>query len=113
WLSGGAVVLPNSRETLNASVLNLMISSHQITYFELSFGQWQEWLCWLRYNNKIPSQHLRAVMVGCAPIPQELILQWREYNIPLISVFGLTETTITTTTWVSNEYDMNQYSVMP
>src|SRR5690606_38272011 len=113
WVSGGTVVLNPSQEILNASTLQEVVSTQAISSFEISLGQWREWLYWLRVNNQRPPESLRSVIVGCEPIPQKLMLQWVEYGIALFNVYGLTETTITTTIWASNNKDIKQYEVMP
>jgi non-ribosomal peptide synthetase component F len=52
-------------------------------------------------------------MVGCETLPRYLLQQWQHFDVAVVGVFGLTETTITTTVWQVNENDLADYQVMP
>jgi amino acid adenylation domain-containing protein len=111
WVGGGCVVLGGYGNT-DINRLNQVLEDNKITCFEISYCHWREWLNWLKSNNKKPYVGLRHVIVGCESIPRYLMCQWEEYNISLVHVYGLTESTITTTLWKSSD-GIRDYATMP
>ena len=112
WYGGGCVVT-GEVGLAEPEQLQQMLLAGEITCFEISFGHWREWLHWLRLNAVRPPASLKIVMVGCESIPQLLMEQWQTYGVPLVHVFGLTETTVTTTLWHSEWGGWERYRVMP
>ena len=107
WFSGGTVVINHESGLLGVQELHSLLESQAISSFEISFAQWREWLVWMDINKRRPSESLRIIMVGCDSIPPHLMQQWTQYDIPLIHVYGLTETTITSSLWDSRQWDCN------
>lgn len=113
WVGGGAVVIPEPSSLIDPAKLNEFIKQQSITGIELSLGQWREWLNWLNAKGDTPSVSLKQVLVGCETIPERLLTQWLHFEIPVVSVFGLTETTITNTVWRSDQNSFDRYQLMP
>ena len=113
WLSGGAVVINDEPGLLGAVEMQQLFEQKLISCCEISFAQWREWLYWLESNNAQPPASLRIIMVGCESIPGHLMAQWAKFNIPLIHVFGLTETTITSSTWDSRLWNGDASQTVP
>ena len=97
WVSGGAVVFEESEAVQDVTSLGDVIARHGVTWVELPASFWHEWVDHLELVGERPPTSLRRVLVGCdRPSPERLKL-WRSTGIPIVVVFGLTETTITNT----------------
>jgi non-ribosomal peptide synthetase component F len=96
WAAGAAVVLMDTNEAAAAvetTSLSELITRNEITGCELPTAFWREWS--LELNERPAS--LQFIMVGCDKPSPEWLADWERFNLPLTIVFGLTETTITST----------------
>ncbi|MDY7096206.1 MAG: amino acid adenylation domain-containing protein, partial [Acidobacteriota bacterium] len=95
--AGAAVVVPSQDLLLSTAELEREISDHGVTGLELPAAYWQEWVHAMVQAGRKPPESLRWILVGCEKPQQERLASWRQWDIPLYIVFGLTETTVTST----------------
>jgi amino acid adenylation domain-containing protein/non-ribosomal peptide synthase protein (TIGR01720 family) len=95
WLAGGAVVLHERDLLLAVHDLEAVVDAHQVTAMELPAPYWQEWVYELETSGRRPPRSLRLVLVGSEKPSPERLAAWGRLGVPLINVYGLTETTIT------------------
>ncbi|MEP7339452.1 MAG: amino acid adenylation domain-containing protein, partial [Acidobacteriota bacterium] len=98
WAGGAAVVVMEPEEAegvLSVEGLNAVFNRYEVTGCELPAAFWHEWSAELTERNIPPS--LKWIIIGCEkPMPARLVA-WQRFNLPLIVVYGLTETAITST----------------
>ncbi len=97
WLSGACTVLAAGADQLSCADLDRLIAEREITGLELPAPFWQEWVDQLDAAGAAPPACLRFLILGCERPHPERVAAWRRFAIPLVCVFGLTETTITST----------------
>ncbi|MDZ7963735.1 MAG: amino acid adenylation domain-containing protein [Nostoc sp. DedSLP03] len=97
WLVGGVVVLPHEAKVITATQLEQIISQQKVTVMEMTTAHWHEWVSQLTSLGMRPPSSLRLLLVGGETILSEYIKQWQQFHLPLVHVYGLTETTITST----------------
>jgi amino acid adenylation domain-containing protein/non-ribosomal peptide synthase protein (TIGR01720 family) len=97
WLAGGAVVIPARHLLSGEDDLVSLIERERLSVIELPTAYWHEWVRELdRVGRRLP-ESLRLVIIGGERVlPQRLIL-WRQFGVPLLHVYGLTETTCSST----------------
>jgi amino acid adenylation domain-containing protein len=97
WLSGAAVVLRDAMSLASTSEFSAVIEEAGVTACELPATYWNEWVFELGRTNIGPPASLRLIIIGCElPLPERLEY-WQRFRVPLLNVYGLTETTITST----------------
>jgi amino acid adenylation domain-containing protein len=113
WLSGARVVLRD--EMLLASYSNLLniINDDGVTALELPTAYWREWVYELTRTGATPPAHLRFVMIGGERAPGAQLAAWQKFNIPLLNMYGLTETTVTSTIFKqeNNQVDNSTFPI--
>ena len=97
WASGAAVVLTSPEWLASTEDFTRLLKRQRVTGCELPAPYWHEWVYELVARGEEAPPSLRFVMLGCEKPSPERLAQWQRFNVPLIQVFGLTETTITTT----------------
>ena len=97
WICGGGVVFADPSEMADVGRLSGLLERHGVTWVELPASFWHEWVDHLERTSERPPACLRQVLVGCDRPSPERLLFWRRFEIPVVVVFGLTETTITNT----------------
>jgi amino acid adenylation domain-containing protein/non-ribosomal peptide synthase protein (TIGR01720 family) len=98
WLSGAAVVFPGADLLGDPAGLLEAVAAHGVTGFELPTAFWHEWVRSLDEEGAALPASVRFVIVGGERVLAERLRQWARLNVPLIHVFGLTETSVTSTT---------------
>ncbi|HEU0078030.1 MAG TPA: amino acid adenylation domain-containing protein, partial [Longimicrobiaceae bacterium] len=97
WLSGAAVVFTAGNLLAPAELLRVL-EAEEVTGVELPTAYWHEWVYELtRGGARLPA-HLRQVIVGGERVLRERLAEWSTLGVPLVHVFGLTETACTSTT---------------
>jgi amino acid adenylation domain-containing protein len=97
WLAGAAVVLRESERLTSLRDLRRTIESYGVTVLELPAAYWHEWSYDLEATGMPAPASLRLMIVGSEkPLP-ERVEAWRRLGVDLIYIFGLTETTVTST----------------
>ncbi|ALG12489.1 hypothetical protein AOZ06_41515 [Kibdelosporangium phytohabitans] len=97
-LAGGTLVLPaRSLATLTPDDLVELIAEQQVTVCELTPVYWHELVQRLSGTGGVLPDCFRLLLMGGErPVP-ETLRAWRGLGVPLIHVYGLTETAVTTT----------------
>lgn len=98
WLAGGAVVVPAAHLISGEDDLLSLIERERVTVIELPTAYWHEWIRELdRLDRSLPSC-LRLVIIGGERVLPERLATWRRRtDVPLLHVYGLTETTVSST----------------
>ncbi|HEU0077112.1 MAG TPA: non-ribosomal peptide synthetase, partial [Longimicrobiaceae bacterium] len=97
WLSGAAVVFSRD-ELLTPAGLRRAIDRHGATCVELPTAFWHQWVHELARGGEPPPASLRSVIVGGERVAAERLAEWAGMGVPLVHVFGLTETACTSAT---------------
>lgn len=101
WLAGGAVVMPPSRTASSMSGAGLDLAElaerDRVSVMELPAAYWSEWVRELdRTGGELPAS-LRLVVVGAERVLPERLAMWQRLGVPLMHVYGITETTVSST----------------
>ncbi|KHL08954.1 non-ribosomal peptide synthase protein (TIGR01720 family)/amino acid adenylation domain-containing protein [Mumia flava] len=97
WLAGGAVVIPTKHLLSGEDDLASLVERERLTVMELPTAYWHEWVRELdRLGRELPA-HLRLVIIGGERVLPERLALWRRTGVPLAHVYGLTETTVSST----------------
>lgn len=97
WLAGGAVVIPKQHIISGQVDLAELAERERLTVIELPTAYWHEWTRDLdRLDRDLPSC-LRLVIIGGERVLPERLALWRRLGVPLMHVYGLTETTVSST----------------
>jgi amino acid adenylation domain-containing protein/non-ribosomal peptide synthase protein (TIGR01720 family) len=95
WLRGGAVVVADGGELVAPHRLGAAMRALGVTVVELPAAFWQLWVEELAAGETALPPGLRLVLVGAEKPRRERLADWRRTGVPLIYVFGLTETGVT------------------
>ncbi|HEU0079113.1 MAG TPA: amino acid adenylation domain-containing protein, partial [Longimicrobiaceae bacterium] len=98
WLSGACVVFPRSELLGSPAELLRMVEKERVSVMELPTAYWHEWVRQTAEEGTALPGSLRLVLMGGERVLAERLAQWAGLGVPLLHVFGLTETTVTTTT---------------
>jgi amino acid adenylation domain-containing protein len=94
WSIGGAVVLLSDNLSYSYSDLTESIERHGVTTIELPTAYWREWMReLLRVEGRAP-QCLDLVITGDEKISAETFIEWKEHEVSLLHVYGVTEVTV-------------------
>ncbi|MDY7093718.1 MAG: amino acid adenylation domain-containing protein [Acidobacteriota bacterium] len=94
-LAGGTVVLHREDLLLAPAQLQRVLEEKRVTAVELPAAFWQEWVQDLDARGSAPPAALRLLLLGCERPRRRMLEIWRGFGVRLVYVFGLTETTIT------------------
>ena len=95
---GASVVFVEDRDSLlSCAELARIIDRYNITGCELPAPYWHELVAHLQRSGETAPPTLRLLLVGCERPSPQCITQWTEWGHALVYVFGITETTITST----------------
>lgn len=101
WLAGGTIVLPPSRKpsAMGAAGLDLaeLAERERISVVELPAAYWHEWVRELDRTGRDLPGSLRLVIVGAERVLPERLSMWTRFDVPLMHVYGITETTVSST----------------
>ncbi|MET0396317.1 MAG: non-ribosomal peptide synthase/polyketide synthase, partial [Longimicrobiaceae bacterium] len=98
WLGGACVVFAGGDLLGSPTELNRVLEAERATLVELPTAFWHEWVRQMAEAGARPPGCLRLVLVGGERVLPERLARWAGMGVPLLHVFGLTETTVTTTT---------------
>ncbi|MDY7092408.1 MAG: amino acid adenylation domain-containing protein, partial [Acidobacteriota bacterium] len=94
-LAGAAVVLHREDLLLSLQELERVVADNRITGLELPAAFWHQWVHDLEARGETPPESLRFLLLGCERPKAERLAAWQRWGIDLLYVFGLTETTVT------------------
>jgi amino acid adenylation domain-containing protein len=97
-LCGATIVFGRDQDEDSIAPMDLLrvIEGQKITGIELPTAYWHEWVRVLAARPTRMPETLRFVIIGGEKVSSKLLAAWQSLGVPLIHVFGLTETTITT-----------------
>ena len=98
WLSGACVVFPEGDLLGSPRELARVLEERRVSVAELPTAFWHEWVRQTAEEGATLPASLRLMLVGGERVLAERLEQWAALRTPLLHVFGLTETTVTTTT---------------
>jgi amino acid adenylation domain-containing protein/non-ribosomal peptide synthase protein (TIGR01720 family) len=97
WLAGGTVVLPDSHIISGGVDLAELAAASRITVMELPTAFWHEWTRQVERAGRPLPDCLRLVIIGGERVLPERVASWRSLGVDLAHVYGLTETTCSST----------------
>ena len=97
WLSGAAVVFPGHGLLDAPHGLLEVVEALGVTCFELPTAFWHECVRMLTEEDRRLPASVRFVIVGGERVLPERLTEWARLDVPLVHVFGLTETTVSST----------------
>jgi amino acid adenylation domain-containing protein len=97
WLAGGAVVVTTQHLISGEADLTELVERERLTVMELPTAYWHEWVRELDRLGRELASSLRLVIIGGERVLPERLALWRRLGVPLMHVYGLTETTVSST----------------
>ncbi|MEV5721079.1 amino acid adenylation domain-containing protein [Amycolatopsis mediterranei] len=97
WLSGGAVVLLPDGPLLPCAEFTTLLARRHVSVTELPTAYWHEWTAELARGAAALPSSLRLVVVGGERVLPDRLETWQRTGVDLAHVYGLTETTVTST----------------
>lgn len=97
WLAGATVVFATENNWASYTELMKLTDKQQLTVYELPTNYWHNWVDELSLSQIRPPTSLRLVIIGGEKILPDRFAYWQTSGIPLLHVYGLTETTVTST----------------
>jgi amino acid adenylation domain-containing protein len=97
WLAGGAVVIPPADQTGPGINLASVVERGRVSVMELPAAFWHEWVRELNGTGADLPPSLRLVIVGSERVLPERLAMWQRLGVPLMHVYGITETTVSST----------------
>ena len=97
WLAGAAVVLAGG-DLFSPPELTRALGRFGVTGLELPTAYWHEWTYDLAHGGGRVPECVRWVIVGGERMAPERLAEWARLGVPLVHVFGLTETACTSAT---------------
>ena len=97
WLAGGAVVIPTQHIISGEIDLADLVDRERLTVMELPTAYWHEWVRQLDRTRRELPECLRLVIIGGERVLPDRLVMWRRLGVPLLHVYGLTETTVSST----------------
>jgi amino acid adenylation domain-containing protein len=98
WLSGACVVFPVEGLPGTTREFTELLAEQRVSVVELPTAFWHEWVRETAAEGTALPESLRLVLVGGERVLAGRLEQWAALDRPLLHVFGLTETTVTSTT---------------
>jgi amino acid adenylation domain-containing protein len=98
-LCGAAIVIGSDEDSFVPMNLLRVIEQQKITGLELPTAYWHEWVRVLAAHPTQMPETLRFVIIGGEKVSSKQLAAWQELGVPLLHVYGLTETTITSTVY--------------
>ncbi|WP_395375876.1 amino acid adenylation domain-containing protein [Marinicella sp. W31] len=99
WFTGAAVVLRDEEGLLSPEQLQAMLRRLDISVCELMSSYWSLWVDYLTEKYEQPPECFRTVILGSDAVLMLAYNTWQAFDIPIVNVFGLTETGCTTLTY--------------
>jgi amino acid adenylation domain-containing protein/non-ribosomal peptide synthase protein (TIGR01720 family) len=97
WVAGGAVVIPAQHIISGGIDLADLVEQERLTVMELPTAYWHEWARELERTARELPDCLRMVIIGGERVLPDRLVMWRRLGVPLLHVYGLTETTVSST----------------
>jgi len=95
WSRGGAVVLVGSQWLAAGAEFTRLLERQGVTGCELPTAFWHEWMREMTDRAEGPAKSLRFVIIGGENALRDRVREWKQFGIPLINAYGLTEVAVT------------------
>lgn len=105
WISGAAVIIPNYTRALPCLELVQLMQIQQVSVVELPTAYWHQLVDELHRSSLAAPTALRLVIIGGEQVSLAHLRTWQQFRVPLIHVYGLTEASVTSTTYHLPEYE--------
>jgi len=92
WFSGATVVLRDEEGLLSSGQFQALLERNRISVCELMASYWNHWCSFLEEQALAPPESLRRLILGSDRVAMSVYRRWSGYGIPVVNVFGLTET---------------------
>ena len=103
--TGATVVLPAARILTAGVDLAAYVREHDVTTMELPTAYWHEWVAGLDRTGRRMPPPLRLLAISGERARPDVAVRWRELGGGLLHVYGLTETTCTSTVYRPGDQD--------
>ncbi|RZM84279.1 hypothetical protein C3B51_03995 [Pseudoalteromonas rubra] len=113
WGSGAAVVFCHEQERMHPESICAVIAREQISALELSVSLWKQLIIYLEQSQTQLPDSLQTVLLGCETINKRWLQRWQPYGVDVLTVFGLSETSVTNATYRWQAGDEVEQSVLP
>ena len=97
WCLGAAVVLLPEGPLLGPDEFTTLLGQRRVSVVELPTAYWHEWTAWLAQSGSPLPDCLRLVIIGGERVLPDRLRSWQRTGVELAHVYGLTETTVTST----------------
>jgi natural product biosynthesis luciferase-like monooxygenase protein/amino acid adenylation domain-containing protein/non-ribosomal peptide synthase protein (TIGR01720 family) len=97
-LAGACVVFPEGGLLGSPGELHRVLRAERISVVELPTAFWHEWVRSLAEEGTALPEDLRLVLMGGERVLPGRVADWARLGVPLVHVFGLTETAVTSAT---------------
>ncbi|MEU8029349.1 amino acid adenylation domain-containing protein [Streptomyces sp. NPDC049099] len=101
--TGATVAFAPTDDPLAPEELSELMERRGVTSVELATAYWHEWVRHLVAQGRRPPRALRRVLVGSDRLDRELVGQWLSWGVPLLHVYGTTESVVTNTVHTVDE----------
>jgi acyl-coenzyme A synthetase/AMP-(fatty) acid ligase/acyl carrier protein len=108
WSRGGAVVLVESQWLISGVEFTRLVERQAVTGCELPTAFWHEWMREMTEMAKRPPESLRFVIIGGENALRDRVKEWKEFGIPLINAYGLTEVAVTSIVYTMEAESENE-----
>jgi len=95
WAAGATVVLEPARELADPAAFSDLLRRRAVTWCELPASYWHDWMGDLALRGEAPPGCLRLLVLGSEKPAAETVAAWERFAIDTIYIFGLTETSVT------------------
>jgi amino acid adenylation domain-containing protein len=95
WFIGGAVVLRSDEVLYSYAELSKTIERHEVTTVELPTVYWSEWIGEMSRTQSKAPRSLDLVLTGDERVSPEILKEWKEQEVSLLHVYGVTEVAVT------------------
>ncbi|WP_330299068.1 non-ribosomal peptide synthetase [Streptomyces sp. NBC_00503] len=96
-IAGATIAFAHENGPLAPHELTSLMEQRGVTSVELTTTYWHEWVRQLHEEGRRPPAALRRVLVGSDRLDRGLVGRWLHWGVPLIHVYGTTETVVTNT----------------
>jgi amino acid adenylation domain-containing protein len=101
WSIGGSIALQGENLLYSYTELARTIERHEITTIELPTVYWREWVREMSRNGRIAPRSLDLVIVAGERVSPDILKEWKEHEVQLLHVYGVTEATVTSTAYLT------------
>jgi len=108
WSRGGAVVLVGSQWLAAGAEFTRLLERQGVTGCELPTAFWHEWMREMTERAEGPAKSLRFVIIGGENALRDRVREWKQFGIPLINAYGLTEVAVTSIVYTMEPDNENE-----